>query len=877
MSRSCWAAAATLALLPLLWLAPCTFGERYFVPYDVNQFPPVATTATDADLKLARAGANFDVTEVPVWFLPELEMARDELTSGRLPTWNPRARTGAPLHAHGLIGLCYPPNWIALFADDPASKLGVIAWINLALGGLLAFGLLRHLGIRVAGAFVGAALFELSGPMATNSMFWMRLASYVWLPGVLWAMARVADADRPRPLDVIGLGVAFAMTWLAGFPPFAATTTVFAGLWFAWLIACRWRATDRAQATRAAVSVGLGLALGACLSLPQVLPSLLFFPESARPPTPAWSDIAGQAFEPYGLLTWLAPDAFGVPTGGDQAPYDRGAVQMLLNTRSTPSGGPATPNYNYTEYSLTISSLGILLALLGAVSARHHRAWFARTALALGLGLGLFAPGLQLLFHLPVFENVWPMRWPAASALFVAWLAALGFERVRDAAPRVAVGAGAGAVIVAAVLWWSSMQPASWHAADADWLSGVLMQRFDQGRDAVVDYLQAGAPPDADRVAQAFSQLRSAGAAGASWLAAAGALLLAFGLTRGRLRVAALSVAVAAAIAQLGLHGAACNQGARAARSEETEVHAFLRERAAALAARGGVTVVRATASPRTPSPGQFAIEGLRDLNFYSHADARTLQPLQRLFERYHGALELDADAGERAAGKGYLTQTLPAALLRHPWFDLVGLRYVLTDEGGLGAPPYSLGDAVGPRLKGRGVFFVHERDTALPRAFVAPRIEVLEDDDAVLTALTEETLAPAAQAYVVRSDLPATVGPTADASDANAQPRAVTFVRDDPAQIELDVAAGSGRALVLSDAFLPGWSVSIDGEPAEALRCNHSQRLVIVPTRACRVVWTYRAPGLDLGLAIAVAGAAAAIAVTLLMRRRRRRPLVTP
>ncbi|MAD34880.1 MAG: hypothetical protein CMJ88_14140, partial [Planctomycetes bacterium] len=627
----------------------------------------------------------------------------------------------------------------------------------------------------------------------------------------------------------------------------------------------------------AAASLGLGLALGACLSLPQVLPSLLFFPESARPPTPAWSDIAGQAFEPYGLLAWLAPDAFGVPTGGDQAPYDRGAVQLLLNTRSTPSGGLATPNYNYTEYALTISSLGILLALMGAVSGRGHRAWFARAALALGLGLGLFAPGLRLLFHLPIFQNVWPMRWPAASTLFVAWLAALGFERMRAAAPRVAVGAGAAAMIVAGVLWWSSTLPASWHAADGDWLSGVLMQRFDQGRDAVVDYLQAGAPPDADRVAQAFAQLRSAGAAGAGWLAGAGALLLAFGLTRGRLRVAALSVAVAAAIAQLGLHGAACNQGAHAARSEETEVHAFLRERAAAFAARGGVTVVRATASPRTPSPGQFAIDGLRDLNFYSHADARTLQPLQRLFERYHEALGLREDAGQLAAGKGYLTQTLPAALLRHPWFDLVGLRYVLTDEGDLDAPPYGLGDAVGPRLEGRGVFTVHERGAALPRAFVAPRVAVLEDDEEVLTALTAEALDPAAQAYVVRSDLPATAGPTVGATATSAKPRAVTFVRDDPARIELDVAAGPGRALVLSDAFLPGWSVSIDGEPAEALRCNHSQRLVLVPARACRVVWTYRAPGLDLGLAIALAGAAAAVAVMLLIRRRRARPLITP
>ena len=50
-SRS--AAIVALALLPLVWLWPCTFGDRYFVPYDVNQFPPVSNTATDAELATA--------------------------------------------------------------------------------------------------------------------------------------------------------------------------------------------------------------------------------------------------------------------------------------------------------------------------------------------------------------------------------------------------------------------------------------------------------------------------------------------------------------------------------------------------------------------------------------------------------------------------------------------------------------------------------------------------------------------------------------------------------------------------------------------------------------------------------------------------------
>jgi len=858
------AAVLALALLPLVWLWPSTFGDRYFVSYDVNQFPPVSTTASEVELAAAREGANLDVTEVPVWFLPELELARDELRAGRLPTWDPHARAGAPLHAHGLIGLCYPPNWLALFADEPAARLGLVAWVNLALAGLLAFGLLRSLGVGVAGAFVGAALFELSGPMAANSLFWMRLASYVWLPGVLWAMHSATRRADAGPLAC--LAACFAMTWLGGFPPFAATTTAFAGMWWLWLVGTCWRSDGRASALRVATRLAVGLGVGAFLSLPQVLPSLMFFPESARTPTPAWADIANQAFEPYGLLTWLMPDAFGHPAAADPIPYANGATQILLNTREL-DGKVAIPNYNYTEYSLTVSTFGLLLAAYGLLLGRGRHAWFARAALGAALGLGLFLPGLQALFHLPVIQNVWPMRWPAAGTLFVAWLLAIGFERLRAAPARDAIGLGAAALALAGGLWWSTALPLERHEEDPRWAVAAMAAAYETTPEGVVNHVQGAAR--GDRFAASFARFRSAGAEGAAWLAAGGLLLAAFALLRGRRRDLALGGAVAAALVQLGFDGASVTRGTVAAGSRDTAVHAFLREQAAARAAEGGFAIVRATRAPATPAqlpPGQLMLSGVRDLNFYSHADARTLQPLRRLLDRYAPDLGLPADTGDRVAGKGFLSATVPAGVLRHPWFDLLGVRYALTTEPGL--DQLGLGAAVGPRLSARGEFYVHERPNALPRAFVPPRVTALEDDDAVLEALTAETLRPRAQAYVVRSELPAPV----PAAPEGAAERAVSFVRDDPSDIALDVAAGAARALVLADTFLPGWSATIDGEPVDVVRCNHSQRLVVLPERACRVRFTYSAPGLGAGVGLAALAAVVAGAAALLLAVRRRR-----
>lgn len=863
----------SLVLLPLVWLWPSVFGSRTFVSYDINQFAPASILASDSELAQAREGANFDVTEVPVWFVPELELASRELREGRLPTWNPNARGGAPLHAHGLIGLCYPPNWLALFADEPASRLSWVAWCNLALAGLLAFGLLRQLGFGLPAAWFGAALFELSGPVAANSFFWMRLASFVWLPGVLWPMLRIAQADRVRPLAILGLAFAFAMTWLAGFPPFAATTTIFAGCLFAWLAGERMITRGRNHALRLAASLLVGLALGACWAMPQVLPSLAFFPESARLPKPLWTDISGQAFEPYGLLGYLMPNAFGDPSTMSRLPYANSPMQLLLNTRTLADGKAALPNFNFTEYSVFISSFGIVLAIVGGMLARGRRVWFARLSLLLALGLGLFWPGLQLLFHLPVVQNVWPFRWPAAGTLFVIWLAAAGFERITTSQKRTPLIAGITCVVGALALWCLSASPRQWHAEDPNWAIQALMQHFDTDRAGVVNHVQGVPAVGYDRFAKGFEQFAQNGATYSLWLLGIGGLLIAFSLVRqARTRHVLLAAGAIASLVQLSLHGAPLTHGSHNSKGKDTPVHAFLREQADARSSTGGFQIVRTSVLPSRPDqlpPGQIMHPAVHDLNFYSHADARTLQPVRMLIDRHHVQLKLDKDAGERIASKGFLTQSIPAGLLRHPLFDLMAVRFALTTEAGLGRPPYRVGKVVGPDIRSkRGSLFVHLRPRAMDRVYVAQSIAHLPDDEAVLQAITAQSLQPRLQAYVTDKDLPDGVAIT----PVRAEIRAVEVTRNDPSHIEIEVGAGQAKHLVIADTFLPGWRASIDGEPSPIIRCNHSQRLVVLPETPCRVVLTYSAPGLMLGFWVMLIATVFASATWLLFGRRTRR-----
>jgi uncharacterized membrane protein YfhO len=67
----------------------------------------------------------------------------------------------------------------------------------------------------------------------------------------------------------------------------------------------------------------------------------------------------------------------------------------------------------------------------------------------------------------------------------------------------------------------------------------------------------------------------------------------------------------------------------------------------------------------------------------------------------------------------------------------------------------------------------------------------------------------------------------------------------------------------VLTDAWYPGWRVTVDGEAADILRTNYALRGVYVDSGTHRVVFQFRPRILYLGVAVT---AAALLAVGLLL-----------
>jgi uncharacterized membrane protein YfhO len=96
-----------------------------------------------------------------------------------------------------------------------------------------------------------------------------------------------------------------------------------------------------------------------------------------------------------------------------------------------------------------------------------------------------------------------------------------------------------------------------------------------------------------------------------------------------------------------------------------------------------------------------------------------------------------------------------------------------------------------------------------------------------------------------------------------------VEFVRNDAEYLVLRVQAPERGFLHLADQYAPGWTATVNGQPAPILRGDYLFRLVEVPKGDSTVEFVYRPASLLIGIVISTVSA---IAVGALLVRRWRR-----
>lgn len=184
------------------------------------------------------------------------------------------------------------------------------------------------------------------------------------------------------------------------------------------------------------------------------------------------------------------------------------------------------------------------------------------------------------------------------------------------------------------------------------------------------------------------------------------------------------------------------------------------------------------------------------------------------------------------------------------PVVDLLGVRHLMALSSRAGGP------AETTRWKRvyDGEVAIFENQRPAPRAFVVSRWQVLPRD-ALLERIHRAT-----------GDLHETclLEKAPSIGEGEGAWHAASIVRQ--SANEVDVSCQGAGLLVLADTWFPGWTATVDGQPAEVLRAYGALRAVAVGAGTHTVVFRYRPASIRWGFALT--GAALLGCLVLLVRR---------
>lgn len=331
-------------------------------------------------------------------FYPWLEWTRTAVWQGQLPFWHAAQFAGYPFLSNPQVALFYPPTWLAILLPV---RVG-LSWhilFHLLLAGVGMFLLVRQQSGDRWGGWLAALTFAFGGFSAARLYAGHvgLLATFAWLPWLLWAFAHSVSVDRKRNTEhgtrnmeyktAVLTGVPFALAILAGH----TTSLLYVGLvWLAWaayLAIEESGGVNRRPFLSSALFVGrqfvIAVVIGLLLSGVQLLPLLQFAAVSSRSGAADFTFATAYSFPPAHLITLLVPEFFGEPTR---------------------SGYWSVPNFEELTYYAGVLPL---LALALAVRRPTRRSLFYLALMLLGLMLALGSYGF--LYPL-VYEWLPPFR-----------------------------------------------------------------------------------------------------------------------------------------------------------------------------------------------------------------------------------------------------------------------------------------------------------------------------------------------------------------------------------------------------------------------------------------------------------------------------------
>lgn len=782
--------------------------------------------------RASRSGSRTVGNDLTRLFLPHhLRISEVVARTGRIPGWDPAGFGGRPLVGNPQAGVWYPPTWLAWRSGSPAA-LGWLTVGHLVLGGLGAYALARTIGIGTGGALVAGGCFELSPYLLAQTFegHYPHVWAVCWYP---WAFLGALALRRGDARGGLALPVILASAFLTGHPQEAYYLALALGAWAAWEGLARWRRGGWRGLVGVAASVsGIGaLAVG--------LLAIEWLPASKA--------------QAWGLKTARLSSRMA-------SRYCVGPLNVAQLLSPNALGGPSDylGEVNYWESVAAPGGMTLVLAFVGLARSQRRLAalgWGVLVGLSVAFSMGRWAGLYPVLYDLvPGMDRFrTPGRAVFLAALGSAMLAGLGAEAIARGRGCWAAWArawAAGGALLAVTLI------GAWYASP----SGVSPDRAGRPSNEAMLWLRVGA----NLASEPFVWITLGSSAAAFiWLSRIavrrtsgegvgsprphgfGTRGEAPGMTartwaRPRTRVACVLATLA--LAELTVHAfdliRIAHPGRFLTRDSLGETIARVRPEGA----------FRVRARDALLDDLRAVDWGLEKTNL---GDAFQLQHAADLYEWVYPVFDPPRPDELMDPLAAWERRRRSRAVL-----DRMNVALLVTDRPDAdGSWPVVAEGTVGGRR-----FEVLCNPTALPRAYVVPRAWPCADgaEAAALLPWVDPR-----EAVMLTED------PLGDAAER--QPFTPAEYRAaGPDRVEVVVDTEAAGLLVVADTWMPGWSATLDGRPAEILRGDRSQRVVALPSAGRhRVVMTYEPPGLREGRALAL-GSALVWALSALACRRR-------
>jgi hypothetical protein len=160
-------------------------------------------------------------------------------------------------------------------------------------------------------------------------------------------------------------------------------------------------------------------------------------------------------------------------------------------------------------------------------------------------------------------------------------------------------------------------------------------------------------------------------------------------------------------------------------------------------------------------------------------------------------------------------------------------------------------------RLAHSGDVKIYENMDVLPRAFLVPHAEVVNDDEAALRAIGDPTFDLSSRVVLSGEGSPSRGphgAPLDAASTAQSEASAsasVTTYR--PERVVVETASDRSGYLVLTDAHYPGWQATVDGERVPVYRADLLFRAVALQPGEHQVIFTFRPTPHRVGIVVSL------------------------